>query len=48
MKKTFTKEQKLQILQEATEKGVSITLAWLIHESLLWAFQVSDSKVIEW
>ncbi len=27
MKKTFTKEQKLQILQEATEKGVSITLA---------------------
>ena len=27
MKRTFTKEQKLQILQEATEKGVSITLA---------------------
>ena len=26
MKRTFTKDQKLQILQEATEKGVSITL----------------------
>ncbi len=26
MKRTFTKEQKLQILQEAMEKGVSITL----------------------
>jgi len=26
MKRTFTKEQKLQILQEAAEKGVSVTL----------------------